>query len=90
MSVLPRAAALVMGLFDKEIADLAEMSFQWDRPYLVDSSKFAARFWSATPLDRGLYATIAYDRDHPSGGQQHALRPPGTPLASRRGGSSAP
>lgn len=69
VSVLPRAAVRVLGLFSKELAELPEMSFQWDRPYLVDSSKFAARFWrEPTPFDDGLDATIAYHRDHPSGG----------------------
>lgn len=39
---------------------LSEMKFQTDRPYLVDHSKFAARFWDdPTPFDDGLAATIA-------------------------------
>lgn len=60
VTVLPRWLAAIAGLFNKEIAEIAEMMFQWDRPYLVDSSKFAARFWrDPTPFDKGLDATIA-------------------------------
>ena len=39
------------------------MRFQWDRPYLVDASKFGKRFWSdATSFEDGLDATIAFYR----------------------------
>lgn len=60
MTVLPRWLGTVAGLFNKEVAEVAEMRFQWDRPYVVDSSKFAARFWrDATPFEQGLDATVA-------------------------------
>lgn len=65
VTVLPRWLAAVAGLFNRELAEIAEMRFQWERPYLVDSSKFAARFWSdATPFENGLDATIAAYRSH--------------------------
>jgi nucleoside-diphosphate-sugar epimerase len=60
---LPSTLEPILGLFNREIAELREMRFQWDRPYRVDASKFAARFWSdPTPLARGLDATIAHYR----------------------------
>jgi nucleoside-diphosphate-sugar epimerase len=60
MTVLPRAVVALLGLFDRTIYELAEMRFQSDRPYLVDSSKFAGRFALApTPFDEGMRATIA-------------------------------
>jgi len=38
-----------------ELAEFAAMRFQWDRPYRVDASKFAARFWSdPTPFEVGV------------------------------------
>jgi hypothetical protein len=38
--------------------EIAEMRFQWDRPYRVDAHKFAERFWSdVTPFDIGARAT---------------------------------
>jgi nucleoside-diphosphate-sugar epimerase len=38
--------------------EVSEMSFTWDRPYHVDASKFASRFWSdATPFEVGAKVT---------------------------------
>jgi nucleoside-diphosphate-sugar epimerase len=63
ITVLPQFLAPVIGLFAKEVGEIVEMRFQWDRPYIVDASKFAARFWSdPTPLEDGLRETIAYYR----------------------------
>ncbi len=40
------------------LREMREMSFQWDRPYRVDSSRFAKSFWSdATPFEVGAPAT---------------------------------
>jgi nucleoside-diphosphate-sugar epimerase len=63
ISVVPPALRPMIGLFSKEVREMAEMNFQWDRPYLVDSSKFAARFWDdATPFESGLADTISFYR----------------------------
>lgn len=63
ITVVPSALAPFIGLFSKEIRETAEMRFQWDRPYFVDSSKFAARFWSdATPFEKGIGDTISFYR----------------------------
>jgi len=68
IQVLPAALASLISLFRRDLRELAEMRFQWDRPYLVDASKFAARFWSdVTPFERGLADTIAWYRMHPEG-----------------------
>jgi nucleoside-diphosphate-sugar epimerase len=57
---LPPVLAPIIGLFSKEVGEIGEMRFQWDYPYFVNWSKFAARFWSdATPFERGLADTIA-------------------------------
>ena len=51
--VLP-AMALVM----PALKGFIEMKFQWDRPYLVDHTKFAKRFWGdATPFEVGVAET---------------------------------
>lgn len=61
IQVLPRAFAILLGLFRRDLRELTEMRFQWDRPYLVDTSKFAERFWhNATPFEDGLDATIHF------------------------------
>jgi hypothetical protein len=47
-----------MGLVSPMMREMAEMRFQWDRPYQVDWSRFAARFWSdPTPFEVGAPAT---------------------------------
>lgn len=63
ISVMPHALTTLAGLFRKDIGELAEMRFQWDRPYLVDASKFATRFWrDSTSFEDGLDATIVFYR----------------------------
>ena len=63
--ILPTALAPIVGLFVKEVRELAEMRFQWDRPYLVDATKFTARFWNdPTSFDQGLRETIDFYRAH--------------------------
>lgn len=54
MSMLP-----VLGVFNPFLREMAEMRFQWDRPYHVDASRFARRFWSdPTPFEIGVPLTI--------------------------------
>jgi nucleoside-diphosphate-sugar epimerase len=61
---LPTALLGPLGLFVPSLRELTEMRFQWDRPYRVDSSKFAARFWAdATPFEVGAPATALWFRD---------------------------
>ncbi len=63
VETLPRALAALVGLFRTDVRELAEIRFQWDRPYIVDTSKFCARFWRGpTSFDDGLAATISYYR----------------------------
>lgn len=64
ISVLPTWLARILALFQPVIGETLEMRFQWDRPYVVDASKFGTRFWSdATPFEEGLDATIAFYRN---------------------------
>ncbi len=71
---LPEALVPVVGLFNADVRALAEMRFQWERPYRVDTAKFERRFWSdPTSFEEGLRATIDYYRQtgpatHSSGG----------------------
>jgi nucleoside-diphosphate-sugar epimerase len=63
ITVLPAALSPIIGLFSKEVGEIGEMRFQWDRPYIVDASKFGLRFWNdATSFERGLGETIAFYR----------------------------
>lgn len=52
---MPFWAMRALSVFTPELGEFAEMRFQWDRPYHVDCSKFAARFWSdPTPFEIGM------------------------------------
>lgn len=48
-----------LGLFVPAVRELKEMRFQWDRPYLVDATRYANRFsFTPTPFADGLAATL--------------------------------
>ena len=54
---LPISALPLLSLFVPVLRASREMSFQWNRPYRVDSRRFAQRFWSdATPFEVGASA----------------------------------
>jgi len=51
---IPSGLLPAMGLASRFMRELSEMRFTWDRPYHVDSRKFAGRFWSdPTPFEIG-------------------------------------
>lgn len=48
----------LMGVFQRFMKEVVDVRFTWDRPYLVDASKFKRRFWSdPTPFHVGAAAT---------------------------------
>jgi nucleoside-diphosphate-sugar epimerase len=56
--VVPRWAAPALGVVMPIVREGIEMQFMFDRPYIVDSSKFRRRFWSdVVSLARGLTET---------------------------------
>jgi len=58
LHALPLALLPALGVVFPFMREMAEMRFQWDRPYQVDWSKFARRFWSDfTPFEQGAKAT---------------------------------
>jgi nucleoside-diphosphate-sugar epimerase len=59
VSTVPPLMLKLLGLFIPFIREFNEMSFNFDRPYQVDASKFSKRFWSdATPFEVGVAATV--------------------------------
>ena len=49
------------GLVNADMRELREMLYLWDRPFRVDASKFAGRFWSdATSFEDGMRATAEW------------------------------
>ncbi|NNE97145.1 MAG: NAD-dependent epimerase/dehydratase family protein [Acidimicrobiales bacterium] len=60
----PRWLMTVLGMFDVQVREAKEMLYQWDRPFLVDHSKFASRFWNdPTPFEEGVPATAEWWRN---------------------------
>lgn len=63
IQALPKPLMTVIGVFDRQVREAKEMLYQWDRPFLVDHSKFATRFWDdPTPFEAGIPATAAWFR----------------------------
>ncbi|MEU3569428.1 NAD-dependent epimerase/dehydratase family protein [Kitasatospora sp. NPDC036755] len=60
---LPAAALAVAGLLSPLLRELREVRYQFDRPFVVDSSAYEAAFAvRATPLEEQLRATVAWWR----------------------------
>jgi nucleoside-diphosphate-sugar epimerase len=54
VAAIPLWALPLLGLVSPMMREVADVSFMWDRPYRVDASKFANRFWSdVTPFEIG-------------------------------------
>ncbi len=50
-----------LGVFQPMMRELAEMTYQWKQPYVVDDAKFRGAFGiSATPWDESIAATAAW------------------------------
>lgn len=58
---VPGFVLSAMGLFMPFLRELPEMRYQWDEPYLIDDSRFRARFGvKPTPIADGARATVAW------------------------------
>ena len=58
VQAMPGWMLSVVGLFDANVREAKEMLYQWQRPFVVDSSKFGERFWAdATPWNEAVHAT---------------------------------
>ncbi|MEX2443319.1 MAG: NAD-dependent epimerase/dehydratase family protein [Alkalispirochaeta sp.] len=63
LSVLSKAKIRMGGLFDRTIREVAEMTYQNDRAYLFDSSRFESHFgFTPTSYEHGIRETINYHR----------------------------
>jgi nucleoside-diphosphate-sugar epimerase len=67
VSSMPNALLKVGGLFSPMVRELPEMLYQFDRPFIVDSSLFTSTFGqSATPLQEVLTSTVDWYRNRAS------------------------
>ena len=52
-----------LGLFAPMMRELIEMGYQWESPFVLDDSKFCARFgFGATPIDEQIATTVTWIR----------------------------
>ncbi len=58
---LPNLVLKTMGLFSPLLREVAEMTYQWETPFLLSDAKFRARFGgAATPLASGAQVTARW------------------------------
>jgi nucleoside-diphosphate-sugar epimerase len=63
---VPKLAVRALGLASPMLRELAEMSYQFDQPFILDTSKYQSVFGAAgTPLADAIAATIAWYRTRP-------------------------
>ena len=68
VQAMPRVMVNVVGLFNGQVRELKEMLYEFEEPFVVDSSRFESTFGiHATPLDESIPATVDWFRDHPRG-----------------------
>jgi nucleoside-diphosphate-sugar epimerase len=65
LTAMPRWVMKAMGLFVPILRELDEMAYQWEGPFVVDDSRFRARF-DVSPTDPGeaARATVDWARRH--------------------------
>ena len=70
---LPKLALRALGLVNPMLRELAETSYQFDQPFVLDTSKYESAFGAAgTPLAAAIAATVAWYRTRP----EHAMTRP--------------
>ncbi len=57
----------MLGLFIPEVKESVEMLYEFEKPFIVDSSKFENTFGvKATPMDAAIQETVAWFKSHPA------------------------
>jgi nucleoside-diphosphate-sugar epimerase len=58
---LPKLAVRALGIFNPTIRELIEMTYEFDAPFVLDTTKFESTFGTAgTPLTDAIRATLAW------------------------------
>jgi nucleoside-diphosphate-sugar epimerase len=58
---LPKVAVRALGLFNPTIRELVELSYEFDQPFVLDTTKYQSTFGSdATPLASAIATTVAW------------------------------
>lgn len=65
LSTVPRFAIALLGRFDENIGELREMLYQFERDFVMDSSRFESTFGAQpTPPDESIRQTLDWYRSH--------------------------
>ncbi len=73
MQLLGRRLASALGLFSSTVRELPEMMYEFDSPYVVDSSAFEDAFGARpTPLNSAIAATLDWYRREANSDRQFA------------------
>ena len=64
-AVLSRTTMRLLGLFSPLLREIPELWYEWDRPFVVDASKFNRAYGplEVTPHDEALQQTTAWFRE---------------------------
>jgi len=63
---VPKLAVRALGLVNPMMRELAEMAYEFDEPFVMDTSKYQTAFGAAgTPLADAIAATVAWYRTRP-------------------------
>ena len=66
IQAISRTMVNVLGIFNSQVRELKEMLYEFEEPYVVDSSRFESAFGvHATPLDEAIPVTVEWFRAHP-------------------------
>lgn len=61
IQVAPKWLLRIIGLFNPDAGELVEMVYEFEKPFVIDDSKFAGRFeWHATGLETVIRETVAW------------------------------
>lgn len=66
IQAMPRFMMNLVGLFNGNVRELKEMMYEFEEPFVVDSSAFESTFGqSATPLEEAISTTVDWFRENP-------------------------
>lgn len=67
--VLPKLAVRALGVFNPTIRELVELSYEFEQPFVLDTSKYESTFGtSPTPLMAAVATTVTWYRDRNGNG----------------------
>jgi len=66
ISSMSKLTMKMVGLFIPEVKEMVEMLYEFDQPFIMDSSKFERTFgMQATPMRDAIRETVAWFKSHP-------------------------